>query len=172
MAPHEGVTFGNHLAFTYGPLGFMSVPTLWYSDTGTLAVFYAYLLRFLIALALFAGARRTFGTIGGAVVALVVADLSEIALETVPFLILAVWIVDRAPNRRRRLASLAICGAVAGLELLNKQSVGIEMAVLAIIVAFAAQGRRRDNLLVTLGALLAAVLVCWVAARTVAWRVA
>ena len=161
MALHEGVTFGNHLVFTYGPLGFLSVPTLWYSETGALAVFYAFLLSFLIALALFAGARRTFGTIGGAVVAFVVADLSGIALEAVPFLILAVWIVDRVSDRRRRLAWMAVGGAVAGLELLNKQSTGIELAALAIIVAFAAQGRRRDNLLVTLGALLVAVLACW-----------
>ncbi len=163
MALHEGVTFGNHLAFTYGPLGFLSVPTLWYSDTGALAVFYAFVVHFLIVLALFAGARRTFGTVGGALVALVVVDLSEIPLETVPFLILAVWIVDRVSDRRRRLAWLAVAGGVAGLELLDKQSVGIATVALAIIAAFAAQGRRRENLLVTFGALLVALLAGWVA---------
>ena len=43
MAHHFGITFGNHLIFTYGPLGFLSVPTLWYSDTGTIAVLYTLL---------------------------------------------------------------------------------------------------------------------------------
>jgi hypothetical protein len=32
MALHGGVTFGNHLIFIYGPLGFLRVPTLWYGD--------------------------------------------------------------------------------------------------------------------------------------------
>ncbi|HEY4916681.1 MAG TPA: hypothetical protein VIH92_07210 [Solirubrobacteraceae bacterium] len=161
MALHAPITFGRHLVFTYGPLGFLSVPTLWYSDTGTIAVLYAVLLRFALASALFMGARRTYGTIGGAIVALFVAGASDVALETVPFLVFCVWMVDQDRASRRRLALMALGGAVAGLELLNKQSVGIEIAVLAIIVALAARGRRRDHLLVTLAALIVALLAAW-----------
>ncbi len=163
MALHEGITFGRHLMFTYGPLGFLSVPTLFYGDTGTIAVLYAVLLRFLLALAVFAGARRTYGTLVGAIVALVVLIATGSAIETVPFLVLAVWILDRDPPARRRLGLMALCGAVAGVQLLDKSSVGIELAVLAVILAIAAQGRRALNLLVTLAAMAIALLVAWLA---------
>lgn len=163
MALHDGITFGHHLIFTYGPLGFLTVPTLWYSDTGTIAVLYTVLLRFLLALALFAGARRSYGTLGGAIVAVVVVDASEFALETVPFFVFAVWMVDRVSSARQRLALMAVGGGVAGLELLNKQSIGIEITALAMIVALTARGRRRDQVIVTLSALVLALLAGWAA---------
>jgi hypothetical protein len=162
MALHEGVTFGNHLIFTYGPLGFLSAPTLWYGDTGTIAVLYAVLLRFALAFALFAGARRTYGTAAAAIVALVVADASSVTLETVPFLVFCVWMIDRVSGPRERLALMAAGGAVAGVELLNKVSIGVEMTVLALIVALAARGRRPNQVIVTLAALILALLAGWV----------
>ncbi len=70
MALQGGITFGSHLIFTYGPLGFLSVPTLWYTDTGVIAVVYTVLLRIALAAALFAAARRSYGTGVGAIVAL------------------------------------------------------------------------------------------------------
>jgi hypothetical protein len=167
MALHYGVTFGNHLIFTYGPLGFLSVPTIWYGGTGTVAVLYAVLARFALALALFLGARRTYGPVVGGIVALLVAGASVVTLESVPFLVFCVWMVDRVSgsrpdsHRRLTLALMAVGGAVAGLELLNEISVGIELAALAIIVALGAQGRRRDHLIVTLAALVLALLAAW-----------
>lgn len=186
MALHSGITFGNHLIFTYGPLGFLSAPTLWYSDTGTIAVLYNVLLRFALALALFFGARRSYGTLAGAIVAGAVALASEFALETVPFLVFCVWMVDRVGgvgdgavssdggdgrvaggggvgDARRRLALMAAGGAVAGLELLNKESLGIAMVVLVVIVAVFAQGRRREHVLVTVVAMVLGLLVGWTA---------
>ncbi len=167
MALHEGVTFGNHLIFTYGPLGFLGAPSLWYGDTGTIAVLYTVILRFALALAVFLAARRSYGTLVAIVVALLVADASpngtQLALETVPFLVLCVVIVDRVGATRQRLALMAAAGSLAGIELLNKISVGFEMTVLAVIVAVAARGRRRDNLLVTLAALIIGLLVGWTA---------
>jgi hypothetical protein len=162
MALHDEVTFGNHLVFTYGPLGFLSVPTLWYGDTGSVAVLYTVLLRLALASALFVGARRSYGTAAGAIVALLVTSASDVALEPVPFLAFGVWMIDRDVHRRGRLALMAAGGAAAGLELLNKESVGIELAAMAIIVALAARGRRRENMGVALVALLAALVAGWV----------
>jgi hypothetical protein len=163
MALHGGVTFGNHLIFTYGPLGFLSAPTLWYSDTGIMAVSYAVLLRIALASALFFGARRTYGTIIGAIMALLVAGASSITLESVPFLVFCVWMIDHVSGSRQRLALMTIGGAVAGLELLNKESLGIEVTVMATIMAFGARGRRRDHMIVTLTALIIALLTAWTA---------
>lgn len=171
MALHDGITFGNHLIFTYGPLGFLSVPTLWYSDTGIIAVLYTVLLCFGLALALFAGARRTYGTLGGAIVALVVMGVSEAeitnrdsGIETVPFVVFGVWMIDRVSGSRERLALMAVGGATAGLELLNKVSIGIEITAMALVVALAARGRRRDHVIVTLAALIVGLLAAWSAA--------
>jgi hypothetical protein len=169
MALHYGITFGNRLIFTYGPLGFLSAPTLWYGSTGGVAVLYAVLVRFALALALFLGARRTYGPAVGGVLALLVAGASVVTLEAVPFLVFCVWMVDRVsasrPDSRRRLtlALMALGGAVAGLELLNEVSLGIELTALAVIVALGASGRRRDHLIVTLAALVLALLVAWTA---------
>jgi hypothetical protein len=163
MALHDGITFGNHLIFTYGPLGFLSVPTLWYSNTGTIAVLYAVLVRFALVLALFLGARRTYGTPMGGIITLLVASASNVAIEPVPFLVFCVWMIDRVSASRRclTLTLMAIGGAVAGLELLNKVSIGIEITMLAMVVALAARGRRRDHVIVTLAALVLVLLACW-----------
>jgi hypothetical protein len=161
MAIHYGVTFGNHLIFTYGPLGFLSVPTLWYSDTGTLAVLYTVLLRFALALAMFYAARRSYGTLGGAIVAVLVVDASYYALVTVSFLVFCVWMIDRVCSTRQRLALLAAGGALAGVELLNKISTGMELAAMAVVLALTAPGRRRDQVSVTVVAMLLGLLVAW-----------
>ncbi len=170
MALHTGIGFGNHLIFTYGPLGFLSVPTFWYSDTGTIAVLYTVLLRVALAAAIFAGARRSYGTLIGALLALLVVGTSGIGfqeefptlgLEAVPFLIFAVWVVDRVSDPRHLLAFVALGGAIAGVELLNKLSVGLDITVLALIMALCARGRRWLHLAVTLGALVATVLLVW-----------
>ena len=161
MALHDGIMFGNHLIFTYGPLGFLSVPTLWYNDTGTIAVLYAVLVRFALASALFLGARRTYGTVVGAIMALLVAGASDVALESVPFLVFCVWMIDRVSEPRQRLTLMAMGGAVAGLELLNQESIGIEITVLMIVMALGTRGRRRDHVIATLGALIVALLAAW-----------
>jgi hypothetical protein len=162
MALHDGVKFGRQLIFTYGPLGFLSVPTLWYGDTGTIAVAYALLLRLALALAVFLAARRCYGSVAGAVVALAVSGASEVANESVPFLILCVYTVDRASGRAR-VAAIALAGAVAGLELLNKESTGIELAALALTMALATRGSRREHVGMVLGALALALAAGWAA---------
>ena len=152
MALHDGVTFGNHLIFTYGPLGFLSVPTLWYGDTGVIAVLYTLLLRIALAAAVFAGARRSYGTVVGAILALLVAGATGIGLEevaptlgfeTIPFVVFAVWVVDRVADLRRLLLFMGVAGAVAAIELLNKLSVGITVTALTVVMGLAARGRRR-----------------------------
>jgi hypothetical protein len=167
MALRYGITFGNRLIFTHGPLGFLSVPTLWYGGTGAVAVLYTVLVRLALALALFLGARRIYGPAVGGIVALLVAGASVVTLESVPFLVFCVWMVDYVsasrPDSRRRLtlALMALAGAVAGLELLNEVSLGMELTALVVIVALGTQGRRRDHLIVTLAALVLALLVAW-----------
>lgn len=169
MAITNGVTFGNHLVFTYGPLGFLSFPTLWYTHTGALAFGYTVLWRILLVVALLVAARRTYGAIVGALVALLIASASatttgDTTFVTVPFLIFAVLVVDGVRDRRALAALMALAGAATGVMLLNETSVGIELAALALVMACAARGSRVRHLLVLAAALVAAFLVAWAAA--------
>jgi hypothetical protein len=170
MAVHNGVSFGNHFIFTYGPLGFLTVPTLWYTSTGGVAFLYAVLVRTALGAALFVGARRSFGRFGGAAIALLVDCASPYnigantaALETVAFLIFAVAVVDRATTERQIVWALAIAGGVAGVEVLVKLSTGVELSLLLVLMALGAIGSRRRHLAVGAASALGAMIVGWLA---------
>jgi hypothetical protein len=161
MALHYRITFGNELIFTYGPLGFLSVPTFWYAGTGSIAFVYTILLRITLAAALFAGARRSYGAVIGLAVALIVACASMVSLETVPFFVFSVLIIDSALSRNQTVTLLILGGAMAGIQLLNKESTGVEIMVMALILACAVRGHRLTNLAIVLGALSVALLAGW-----------
>jgi hypothetical protein len=139
MAAHLGVTFGNHLAFTYGPLGFLTVNQAWYGDLAQMAFIYLILVRLLLAIAIYAGARRSFGAVWGFVIAVFVSALSEDLLD-IAALIAAVYLVQAQPGLRVRLLVMAIAGALTAFELLIKISVGLELAVMTLILTFAFEG--------------------------------
>jgi hypothetical protein len=164
MAINTGVGFGNHLVFTYGPLGFLSTPRLWYTGTGVLAFCYLLLTRIALAATLFAAARRNYGSVGGYLVALCVASVIDAALEPVAFLILAVLALERVCIQRDALVLSCVAGAVAGVELLNKESIGIELTALTIVLVAMVPGRRRVPVAAATASLLGAVVVGWAAA--------
>ena len=163
MSVQDGLAFGERIVFTFGPLGFLGSPTLWYGDTGGLAFLYTLVLHLALAAALFAGARRSYGTVLAFVIALLVASASLIAYETVPFFVFAVWIVAAARRERFTPAWMALAGALVGVELLSKQSTGIEIAAMALVAALAARGRRAVNLAILAASALLALLVGWLA---------
>jgi hypothetical protein len=142
MAVHGGITFGNHLIFTYGPLGFLSVPQLWYAHLGELAFAYTVLIRLALAIALFLAARQSFGAIGAFVIAAIVASVDVQLTEMVAFLIVAVAALDRGLRGRRALALAAASGAFAGVEFLNKVSIGISLAAMTAVLVLSLSGRR------------------------------
>jgi dolichol-phosphate mannosyltransferase len=170
MALHDGVSFGNHFAFPYGPLGFLSVPTFWYTGTGATAAIYATLMRVALAATLLAAARRSFGLLVGVPVTFAVAaavtnqgTANSAAIEPVVFFIVAAGVVECVSDERLLLAAMAFGGTFAGLELLNKTSVGLDIGVLALIMAIAARGSRRRHLAIVLSSGAAALIIGWVA---------
>ncbi len=147
MAAHDGITFGDHLNFTYGPLGFLDVTTLWYDSTGTLAFAYGLGVRIALALALFVAARRSYGLLLGWLVALIVASVVtvEIAGEVAVVFILAVWALQRTLEWRSSLMICCLVGAIGGVTLLGKESTGVAICVMAVILVFALPRRTRAN---------------------------
>ncbi len=163
MAVHNGLVFGERVVFTYGPLGFLSEGALWHVHLAQAAVAYTFVLRFAFALAVFASARRTFGAIGAFLIAVVVASVDALLLEPAVFLIGAVWALTSGLSHRRALACALGAGAFAGLELLDKVSVGISLVLLTAVFVVSLGGRRRDYIAAAGLGFALSVLVLWTA---------
>jgi hypothetical protein len=163
MAVHDGITFGNHLIFTYGPLGFLTVPQLWYIHLGELAFAYTAVLRLALAAALYAGSRQSFGRAVSFVIAVVVASIGTQLSEMVVFLIAAVAVIERRVEGRPALGAAAAAGAFAGIEFLVKVSVGISLAAMTAVLVLGLPSRRLRAAAGAIVGALVALLAGWAA---------
>jgi hypothetical protein len=162
MAAHRDLTFGSDLVFTYGPLGFLSAPEFWYGDTGTLALLYKALFRLGLGVVLFLAVRRSYGAAVGFVIAVVVAGTIQggTTIAVMAFVAL-VLVLQRDRADRLSLMVAGAAGALAGVELLVKLSLGIELAALAAVFALAVPAKRMRHLGVAAGGMIAALLAGW-----------
>src|SRR4051794_2429606 len=146
LAAEKGIHFGPDLAFVYGPLGFLSRPSLYYTAPAALATL-ALGLAYLGSLGLFA--RRLWlrlGPVGAVVLTLLAASATAFLdgperVEAI-FLLLALGIVfdDGREPGRWVLAGLASLTALMGLV---KLSSGAVMLAMLVIVALLPALRRR-----------------------------
>jgi hypothetical protein len=120
-------------------------------------------IRFGLATALFAGARRSFNIPAAFAIALVVAIAQVQLAEMVIGLIVAVSVAVTVTEHRRILLSVAALSAFAGLELSNKVSYGLALAVMTAVLAPSLPGRRRDFVVAAAAGLLCSLLVLWMA---------
>lgn len=144
MAPHSGITFGSDLVWTYGPLGFLNAPGLWFGDTAVMAFVYQLLARLLLSIALYLGARRSFGPIGGLIVAWVVATaVTNDPVLPVALMVGALAVLERDRPVRTVRAVLVLAGAITALEVLIKLSIGVELVALTVILVLSLPDRAR-----------------------------
>jgi len=162
MALHDGITFGTRAIFSFGPLGFLSNQILWYGSLGVISFLYLLAIRFALAVALFAGARRTFGGPAAFVIAVIAASVGDQTVEMVVFLIAAVWAITASLSRRGALVSALAAGAFAGLELLSKISIGLSLTAMTAVLVLSLPGRRREPAAAAAGALVSTLVVFWV----------
>jgi hypothetical protein len=162
MAIHMGIGFGNHLVFTYGPLGFLGTNQLWYASTGELSFLYLIAVRLVLAAAVYLAARRNYGTVGGFVIAvLVIATVgSDVAIAA---FIVAIWFLEHPPSTRICDVLMVCGGALAAFELLIKASVGVALAVMVAVVASTWTGSRRRHVVAASSSFVLALLVGWMA---------
>ena len=167
MGLHRGVSFGSRLTFTYGPLGFLSVTQLWYSGLAAVSFVYQLLIRLALAAALFWSARKSFGSVGAFVLAVIGAGIVEASIgglpEPVIVVIVSAWAITAGRDARIQELICAGLGAFAAFQLLHKASVGIQLTAMAAVVVLSLRGSRlRNGLAATLG-FSAALLLCWLA---------
>jgi hypothetical protein len=160
MAVQMGIGFGNHLVFSYGPLGFLGTNQLWYADTGELAFLYLIILRLALAASVYLAARRSYGALGGFLIAVLV--ISTIGSDVViALLIAAVWILQHPLKARTSTVLIACAGALAAFELLIKVSVGGELAVMVAVLALGMAGSWRRHVLAATFGFVLMLLLGW-----------
>jgi hypothetical protein len=165
MGLHRGVDFGSQLTFTYGPLGFLSVTQLWYSGLAHVAFVYELLIRVALAGALFWSARRSFGSVGAFVVAVVVAGIAEGGVpEAVIVVIVSAWLITGEREDRTEELVCAAVGAFAAIQLLHKASIGVQLIAMAAVVVVSLRGSRPAKAAAGVAGFAAALLIGWLAA--------
>ena len=151
MAAHQQLPFGTRIVFTFGPLGFLNGPALYYANTAILA----FIFRFGVAAATYAvllSATRRYVRLVVAVPVAYVAGFALIGLIPTDEAALGIAFalcVDRlsrpAGDSEGEWKWTAL-GALAGLFALEKLSIGLGIAVLCAIAVWCVPGRRRRAL--------------------------
>lgn len=168
MAAHNGMAFGTHIVFTYGPLGFLGVQQLNYSGTAILAFFFTLAMTTAIFTALVCLLRRVVPLLPAVVVAYVVGAVcvhTRLGPEYVLTLVLVVCVslLDRPDSDPAPDWIWLVSGAVLSVFSLIKISLSLGIVV-ALLVTVVCQHRNR---LRTLGALAVGAVVtfglCWFA---------
>jgi dolichol-phosphate mannosyltransferase len=167
LANQNDLDFGKDVIFTYGPLGFLAVPQLYYPSLAVLAAAYVAITHAAVCVLLVWAARRTFGVVLAVLIAYVAAR--TVTEPTSRFLVVAVFIVCVSLLRTGGRTALnrviaAVGGALTGVELLIRLDIGLSMIVLFAATLVMIRPGRYLNLAVYGVGLLAAFVLGWVAA--------
>lgn len=142
MAVHDGMDFGTEVVYTYGPLGFLFSPQIWYDQLAVISFLFASLLWVALAFSLTWAIRRNLGAPAAVMISFAVLALLP-SLEQA-LVITAVWsFAVLQPERPRWALEGLIVGAAAfaAIEILIKLSIG--PVIVAIILAALVGARAR-----------------------------
>lgn len=144
--------FGSDIVFTYGPLGFLTLPIPYFAATWGLSVVYTVILRLALCVGLATMLRRSMGLPVSIVVAFVVAavsrDLGAAELALALFVAAGVRLLSRDHPGSGRLeqGAVAVGGALAGIHLLVKLNTGVFMILIGATTAWViGRGRWRSE---------------------------
>ena len=146
MAVRSGRDFGSEIVFTYGPLGFLAWPELWYGGLAILAFVYSSAVYLAFAVTLTWALERSVGLLAAVVVTFLFLATNPF-LEELPLLLAVGW--SFAAMRRDRppgaLTLLVVGGGLlCAIEPLIKLSVGPPTAVICLLGLFGARADRRQ----------------------------
>jgi len=143
MATERGLHAGTEVVFTYGPLGFLGVPSVYMVWLGRIAFFWTLLVQLAFCVGVLWAARRAFGLPLGFLVAGFAASalLSDPPLLAVTVLCAAALCGDWSP--RARLALAIGLGVLSGIELLGNLRIGPTLPVMALATLLGLPDRRR-----------------------------
>lgn len=167
MAFEHHVAWGPRMDFTYGPLGFLIIPTLYYPTTSLLSICYLLLTRGALFTLLLRASTRNFSPYFAILAAFVVGATAIGLVDPADILmgielLLANEAFQSRGSPRTATAFTLVLGAVAGAGLLVKFSVGLlGFGLLAVVAASTVRWRR--NSAEALGTFAAATFLAWLA---------
>jgi hypothetical protein len=139
LAHHDGLAWGRDVAFTYGPLGFLSIVTPLSAGMTAVAVLAQLAVTALCATAcvMLVGRERPWIALGVSILTTLVltADGYPTALLLVVALLAVTWSMGRAPGRGWPFA----IGLASGLALLVKFNLGVTTIAVAAVAAVLAR---------------------------------
>jgi hypothetical protein len=143
LAAHQRLSFGGDLLFPYGPLGFLSLPVLYFTSTAALSFVFVSLARVALSALVLRAALRSFPWPLAVVLAYVVGALPvwDSDLLLVGLLFLAVGALER-PEWVGSDLLLAFAGPLVAVQLLVKTNPGIVGAVLVVVAALVLTSNR------------------------------
>jgi hypothetical protein len=146
MASRQSLDFGEELVFSYGPLGFLAYPYLYYPLSAALAGLYGGALQVATAGSLFWAARASFGFFGAPVIALAISKMAILALPTTllvpPLVFLWCAYAIRRSSDRWFLVVAVGGGLIGALELLIRLNVGLLVLALCGLTLVMERERR------------------------------
>jgi uncharacterized membrane protein (UPF0136 family) len=174
LAAAKDLHFGSDIVFTYGPLGYLTLPMLYFAGTGTQAFLYVVLVQVVFAGVALGAARRAMPLRWALPFTFLLMEatrmsafneLTSTVLVPGAALIVSVHLLSRwereaiAPG----LWTAAGFGALTALQLLIKLNSGIVVALCGALALVAIGGPRRWRRVgVFAGVLIAALLALWV----------
>jgi hypothetical protein len=161
MAVHDGLRFGDEIVFSYGPLGFLQSPFVYYEGLGVLAFLFTAALYVCFCVALVRALARILPLLAAIVLGfLVVAGLPLI--EQPPLLaVLAAMAMLELERSPRQVDAFLVAGATyAAVEALVKLSTGPIIAGV-FLIALVGVGAGRARIAAFIGLLAAEILVLW-----------
>jgi hypothetical protein len=145
MGIRDGNDFGTEVVFTYGPLGFLAWPALWFSWLAVLAYVFSAAIYFAFVVTFVGLLQRAVGLLGAAVIAfLYLATVPD--MEQLPLILGVAWALMALREDRpdHAVTLLAVGGgSLAAIECLIKLSVG---PVILIVCLLGMIGARADRL--------------------------
>jgi hypothetical protein len=164
IATHEGMQYGTEIVFSYGPLGFLQAPFLWYGGFAVLGFLFTAGVYVGFCVALIWALRRRLPGLACLLVGFIALGL----LPNVEFPLLLAVLVSLALLERRRpdwvLNAFAVLAAsYAAIEVLGKLSTGPVVFVLLLLALVGARPKWWQ---------LAAFLAIWAAEVVLFWLAA
>ena len=164
MAFEEGLVFGRDIVFTYGPLGFLSVPTLWVVDLGVIAFAYAVLLHIAACTLVLWAASRIFDRLLAVVIAILACSFLGPPLVVIALISSAAVATGKAGQRVERAFPIGVA-MLAAFALLGKVNFGVEIfAIGAVAVAASPWPRSLRRIAEFGGAFVVSLVLFWLLA--------
>jgi hypothetical protein len=161
MAVEQGLQFGRDVVFSYGPLGFLQSPFVYYGHLGVLALLFTAAVHVCFCIALVRALARVLPLLLCVAIAFLLLAVLPL-IEQPPLLaaLAALALLERERSPRTVDAFVLLGASFAAVEALVKLSTGPIIAAV-LLIALIGAGARRSRIAAYLVLLVIEVTVLW-----------